>query len=154
MKETVVISVDYESPSAHRVARDVWSALSRTALNSGLAGITARWESLQKQEVVSKLEDSPAHVFIIGQDRPEAVELIDVPGNPGVARLYGVVVATPERPSPLSGALLYQGVERLTAKGVRAGAILPALVPLSPKTEGEAYVARLFGRLRETREGR
>lgn len=146
-----MISVDYESPSAHRVARDIWSALSRTALDSGLAGITARWESLQEQEVVFKLEDSPICIFIVGQDRPEAVEFISAFGDLEAPRLYGVVVATPERPSPLSGSLLYQGVGRLTAEGVRAGTILPALVPVSPRTEGEAYAGRLLGRLQEMR---
>jgi hypothetical protein len=152
LKETVVISVDYESPSAHQVARDLWSALSRTALNSGFAGITARWESLQAQGELSSFEDSAVFIFVLGQDQPETVENIHAFEGTEPPRLYGVVVATPERPSPLSGSLLYQGVGRLTAEGVRAGAILPALVPVSPKIEGEAYAARLLGRLRKMRE--
>ena len=154
MRETVVISVDYESPPAHRVARNIWSALSRTALNSGLADITARWDSLQAQKEFSEPGDSPAHVFIIGQDRPEAVELITVLGRAQGPRLYGVIVATPETPSPLSGSLLYQGVGRLTAGGVRTGEVLPALIPASPKTEGEAYAAELLARMLKTREAR
>lgn len=154
MKETVIISVDYESPSAYQVARDVWASLSRTALDSGLAGITARWEILREQETVSDIGDSAACIFIVGQDRPEAVAHIAAPGGPGPPRLYGVVVATPAGPSPLAGSLLYQGVGRLNDEGVRAGAVLPALIPTFPKTEGEAYVARILSRLRETRKPR
>ncbi|MGB3633226.1 MAG: hypothetical protein WA982_04230 [Rubrobacteraceae bacterium] len=154
MKETVVISVDYESPSANQVARDIWSALSRAALNSGLAGITARWEKLREQETAPSFEGSSVSLFVIGQDRPEAVEHIRASGGSGTTRLYGVVVATPQRPSPLAGSLLYQGVGCLTGEGVRVGAVLPALIPVSPKTECEAYAARIFGRLQETREPR
>lgn len=151
--------MDYESPPAHRVARDIWSALSRTALNAGFDGITARWERLQEREgaereSVTIHEGSPAIIFVIGQDRPEMVERIQPPVLREAARLYGVVVATPERSSPLSGSLLYQGVGRLTGEGVRAGVILPALIPVSPKTEAEAYAARLLGRLQGTRERR
>ncbi len=145
--------MDYESPPAYQVARDIWSVLSRVALNSGLDGITARWESLQDPEVASA-GGSSVIVFVIGQDRPETVERIGAFGERGPTPLYGVVVATPERPSPLSGSLLYQGVGRLTGDGVKAGAILPALVPVSPKTEGEAYAGRLLGRLQEMRRRR
>ena len=149
MHYTVVILVDYESPAAFRVARDVWSALSRAALNSGLSGITARWESLKVGEA-PPARDPAVFIFVLGQDRPETVEEIRVSENIGSSHPYGVVVATPERPSPLSGSLLYQGVERLTSGGIRAGDILPALVPVSPKTEGEAYAVRLFGRIQRT----
>lgn len=152
MKETVVIFVDYESPAAHRVARDIWSALSRRALNSGLSGITARWESLHHPRAFAGFRGSSVHVFVIGQDRPEMVERIGALGRSETSPLYGVVVATPERASPLSGSLLYQGVGRLTKEGVRVGAVLPALVPVSPKTECEAYAAQLFNRLRQTRQ--
>ena len=151
MKETVVISVDYESPSAHRVAREVWSALSRIALNSGTAGITARWEGLKNTKVGPSVQDSSINLFIVGQDLPESVEYVGAPRDSNAPRLYGVVIATPGGPSPLAGSLLYQGVERLTGEGIKAGAILPALIPVSPKTEGEAYAARLFERLQEMR---
>ncbi|CAN5858940.1 hypothetical protein BH23ACT11_BH23ACT11_20220 [soil metagenome] len=154
MKETVVISVDYESPPAQRVARDIWSAFSRRALNSGFDGITARWEALKEHEDASGYGDPVVCIFVVGQDRPEAVERIRAFGDSESSPLYGVIVATPVRPSPLSGSLLYQGLERLTATGIRAGAVLPALVPVSPKTEGEAYAARLFERLQEARERR
>ena len=80
------------------------------------------------------------------------VERIGALGRSETSSLYGVVVATPERPSPLSGSLLYQGVGQLTKEGVRVGAVLPALVPVSPKTECEAYAAQLFNRLRQTRQ--
>lgn len=154
MKEKVVISVDYESPVATRVARDLWSALSRMALDSGLSGITARWESLSEEKLASKAEDSTFCIFVFGQDRPEAVERIDVLGAPEDLHPYGVVLATPEGPSPLAGSLLYQGVGKLTGRGVKAGTILPALIPLTPKTEGEAYAARLLENLRSTRRRR
>lgn len=143
--------MDYESPFAHRVARDIWSALSRKALDSGFAGITARWMSPQQREGASGHENPLACIFVIGPDRPETVDRIGAFSGPEAPRLYGVVVATPERPSPLSGSLLYQGVGRLTGAGIRAGAILPALVPVSPKTEGEAYVAQLIEYLRKAR---
>ena len=45
---TVGILVDYESPLARRVAGDIWSGLSRAALQAGRAGITALWESLRE----------------------------------------------------------------------------------------------------------
>ena len=143
--------MDYESPSAHRVARDIWSTLSRIALNSGAAGITARWEGLKNTRAAPGVQDPSIDLFIVGQDRPEAVEYVGVFEDPGASRLYGVVVATPGGPSPLAGSLLYQGVERLTGEGIKAGTVLPALIPVSPKTEGEAYAARLFGRLQEMR---
>ena len=149
MRYTVVILVDYESPAAFRVAGDVWSALSRAALNSGLSGITASWKSLEAGEA-PLARDSAACIFVLGQDRPETVEEIRVSENVESSHPYGIVVATPERPSPLSGSLLYQGVGRLTSGGIRAGDILPALVPVSPKTEGEAYAVRLLGRIRKT----
>lgn len=68
---------------------------------------------------------------------------------PGGTLLFGIVVAVPDKPSPLSGALLYQGVDRLTNSGIRAGDILPALIPVMPKVESEAYTARLIERLRK-----
>jgi hypothetical protein len=61
-------------------------------------------------------------------------------------RLYGVVVAVPDRPSPLSGSLLYQGVERLKGGGVKVGIIEPALLHALPR-ECESYAKRLIERL-------
>lgn len=154
MKETVAIFVDYESPPAHRVARDIWSAFSRIALNAGLVDITARWKGLLEKNELPDYEnasDASVCLFVIGQDRPEMAESVRALGNSRTSRLYGVVVATPERPSPLSGPLLYQGVGRLIGDGAKAGAVMPALVPVYPKTECEAYATRLFERLQEIR---
>jgi hypothetical protein len=58
-----------------------------------------------------------------------------------------VIVAVPERPSPLAGSLLYQGVERLTGNGVKAGMVEPALLHAIP-AECERYARRLLERLR------
>ncbi|MGB3682213.1 MAG: hypothetical protein WA990_06960 [Rubrobacteraceae bacterium] len=140
--------MDYESPLARRVAGDLWSGISRAALGTGYDKTIALWKSLGEPGGPGGLEDSLAHVFVIGQDRPEAVEDIGMKAT-GSSRLCGMVVAVPERPSPLSGALLYQGIGALTDAGVRAGNVLPALVPAAPKTEGEAYTARLLDRLRK-----
>jgi hypothetical protein len=43
----VAIVVDYESPLARRVAGDVWSGLSRAALEAGFTKTTALWKSLR-----------------------------------------------------------------------------------------------------------
>jgi hypothetical protein len=117
----VGILVDYESPLARRVAGDVWSGLSRAALEAGQVRITAHWESLRE-----------------GRNAPE---------EPLVHVFYGVVVAVPDRPSPLAGSLLYQGVQRLIDAGVRAGAVEPALLHAVPE-ECERYARRLLERLR------
>jgi hypothetical protein len=82
----------------------------------------------------------------VGQDRPDAVDAIEAVGDPAAPRLYGVVVAVPDRPSPLAGSLLYQGVQRLTDSGVRAGAVEPALLHAVPE-ECERYARRLLERL-------
>lgn len=148
MEARIGIFVDYESPLARRVAGDIWSGISRAALGTGYDRTTALWRSLDKPGEPEGIEGALAHIFVLGEDRPETVDRIGVVGRSESAPLCGVVVAVPERPSPLSGALLYQGVGRLTDSGVRAGDILPALVPAAPKTEGEAYTARLFDRLR------
>ncbi len=148
MEARVGIFVDYESPLARRVAGDIWAGISRAALGTGYEKTTALWRSLEKPGDPEKLEGALAHVFVLGQDRPETVENLGMM-LPDGSRLCGIVVAVPERPSPLSGSLLYQGVERLTNAGVRAGDVLPALVPSVPKTESEAYTARLLERLRK-----
>ena len=140
----MVIRVDYESPLARRVAGDVWSGLSRAALEAGHVRITALWESLREDSQMP--EDPRIHVFVVGQDRPDAVDAVEAVGDPATPRLHGVVVAVPDRPSPLAGALLYQGVQRLTDAGVRAGAVEPALLHAIPE-ECERYARRLLERL-------
>jgi hypothetical protein len=143
---TVSILVDYESPLARRVAGDVWSGLSRAALEAGLTKTTARWESLR--ETRGSTDDKGPHlsVFAIGQDRPDAIDAVGADGDPSSQRLYGVIVAVPDKPSPLAGSLLYQGVGRLTETGVKAGMVEPALLHTSP-AECERYARRLLERL-------
>jgi hypothetical protein len=140
----VGILVDYESQLARRVAGDIWSGLSRAALEGGHVRITAFWESLRETKRIPK--HPRIHVFAVGQDRPDAVDAIEAVGDPRAPRLYGVVVAVPDRPSPLAGSLLYQGVQRLTDSGVRAGAVEPALLHAVPE-ECERYARRLLERL-------
>jgi hypothetical protein len=140
----VGILVDYESPLARRVAGDIWSGLSRAALEAGHVRITALWESLRESPRAS--DDPSIHIFAVGQDRPDAVDAIGAVGDPSSPRLYGVVVAVPDRPSPLAGSLLYQGVQRLTDDGVRAGMVEPALLHAVPE-ECERYARRLLERL-------
>jgi hypothetical protein len=122
----------------------VWSGLSRAALQAGQVRVTAHWESLREDHNVP--EELLIHVFAVGQDRPDAVDAIGAVGDPSVPRLYGVVVAVPDRPSPLAGSLLYQGVQRLTDAGVRAGSVEPALLHAVPE-ECERYARRLLERL-------
>ena len=141
------ILVDYESPLARRVAGDIWSGLSRAALEGGHVRITAFWESLRETKRIPK--HPRIHVFAVGQDRPDAVDAIEAVGDPRAPRLYGIVVAVPDRPSPLAGSLLYQGVQRLTDSGVRAGAVEPALLHAVPE-ECERYARRLLERLQGT----
>ena len=138
--------VDYESPLARRVAGDVWSGLSRAALSAGFEKTTALWEGLRETRSTTVPEGSSLHVFATGQDRPDAIDAIGAVGDPSVARLYGVIVAVPDEPSPLAGSLLYQGVGRLTEAGVRAGMVEPALLHAVP-AECERYARRLIERL-------
>jgi hypothetical protein len=144
---TVGILVDYESPLARRVAGGVWSGLSRAALEAGFTKTTALWKTLRETEDPEDPESLLVHVFAIGQDRPDAIDAVGALGDPGSSRLYGLVVAIPDRPSPLAGSLLYQGVERLTGSGVRAGMVEPALLHAVPE-ECERYARRLLERLR------
>ena len=145
MSETAVgILVDYESPLARRVAGDVWSGFSRAALEAGSTKTTAFWKSLR--EISSLAEGPRVHVFAIGQDRPDAIDAVGAVGDPGAPHLYGVIVAVPDRPSPLAGSLLYQGVQRLTGTGVKAGMVEPALLHAVP-AECERYARRLLERL-------
>ncbi|CAN5132170.1 hypothetical protein BH18ACT10_BH18ACT10_07270 [soil metagenome] len=144
---TVGILVDYESPLARRVAGAVWSGISRVALDAGHARTTALWESLRESREPDKPEGPRVHVFVVGLDRPDAVDAIGEPAPHAASRLYGVVVAVPEQANPLAGSLLYQGVERLTEAGVRPGAVEPALLHAVPQ-ECERYARRLLERLR------
>jgi hypothetical protein len=139
--------VDYESPLARRVAGDIWSGLSRAALEAGYARVTALWESLREMGDREATKDPLAYVFAVGQDRPDAVDAIGAVGDPATPYLYGVVVAVPNWPSPLTGSLLYQGVQRLTDAGVRAGMVEPALLR-TVSEECERYARRLLERLR------
>ena len=141
----VGILVDYESPLARRVASDIWTGLSRAALEFGHARITALWESLREVGDTGISRDPLIYVFAVGQDRPDAVDAIEAVGDPASPNLYGVVVAVPDRPSPLSGSLLYQGVQRLTDAGVKAGMVEPALLHAVPE-ECERYARRLLER--------
>jgi len=143
---TVSILVDYESPLASRVAGDIWSGLSRAALEAGLTKTTAHWESLREKRSSTDNRGPNLFVFAIGQDRPDAIDAVSADGDPSSQRLYGVVVAVPVKPSPLAGSLLYQGVGRLTETGVKAGMVEPALLHTSP-VECERYARRLLERL-------
>ncbi|MBA2534791.1 MAG: hypothetical protein H0V21_07255 [Rubrobacter sp.] len=143
---TVGILVDYESPLARRVAGNVWSGLSRAALEAGLTKTTARWESLRETRSTTDNGGPHLSVFAIGQDRPDAIDAVGAVGDPSVPRLYGVIVAVPDKPSPLAGSLLYQGVGRLTETGVKAGMIEPALLHAVP-AECERYARRLLERI-------
>lgn len=140
--------VDYGSSLARRVAKDVWSGLSRSALNAGFTKTTALWKGLREERDSKRLEDPLMNIFIVGQDRPEGIDAVGMVGN--VTCLYGVVVAVPDLPSPLAGSLLYQGVERLTGTGVRAGLVEPALLHARP-TECESYARHLLERILELR---
>ena len=146
MGPTVGIFVDYESPLARGVARGIWSGLSELALGAGNTKTTALWESLQAPNSSEILEGPQVHIFAVGQDRPDAVDAVYPVGDPGSSHIYGVVVAVPDRPSPLAGSLLYQGVERLTGRGGKVGAVEPALLHALPK-ECESYAKRILERL-------
>ena len=141
--------MDYESPLARVVAGSIWTGLSLAALGAGYTKTTARWESLREDRARENLEGPLFHVFVVGQDRPDAVDQISPVGEGVAPHLYGVVVAVPDRPSPLAGSLLYQGVARLTEADVRAGSVEPALLHPSRK-ECEAYAKRLLERLQGT----
>jgi hypothetical protein len=137
--------VDYESPLASRVAGEVWSGLSRTALGAGFTKTTALWQSLRETRGPTAPEGTSAYIFALGQDRPEAIDAISAI-DASTPHLYSVIVAVPDKPSPLAGSLLYQGVGRLTQSGVKAGMVEPALLHALP-TECERYARHLFQRL-------
>lgn len=150
---TIGVFVDYDSPLARTVASGVWGGLSRAALEAGHNRANARWESLRESYQPELARGLTACIFAVGQDHPDAVDVIEAIGanRPEDApRLYGIIVAIPERPSPLSGPLLYQGVERLTRTGIRSGEIEPALLhPLAE--ECERYARRLLQRIERQR---
>ena len=139
--------VDPGSPLARRVAENVWSGLSRAALDAGLTKTTALWRGLYEDRE-DRLSGPSMNIFIVEQDRPEDIEAVRAVETTGEPRLYGVVVAVPDTPSPLAGSLLYQGVERLTGARVKAGFVEPALLHARPR-ECEAYAQRLLDRLAE-----
>jgi hypothetical protein len=139
--------VDYESLLARGVAGRIWSGLSVAALGAGYTKTTALWESLRASRSSEIFKGSQAHIFVVSQDRPDAIDAVRPVGDPGSSHhLYGVVVAVPDRPSPLAGSLLYQGVERLTGRGVKVGVVEPALLHALPK-ECESYAKRILERL-------
>ncbi len=138
--------VDYESPLVRRVSKDVWAELSRAALDVGFTKSTALWKSIREERGQERPDAPLLNVFIVGQDRPEEVDAIESVGD---SSLYGLVVAVSNQASPLAGSLLYQGVERLTGTGVRAGRIEPALLN-SSSVECGAYARHLMQRLVET----
>ena len=133
--------MDYESPLARRVAGAVWSGLSRAALDAGSTSVSALWNSLREADRAGR--GQRVCVFAVGQDRPDGIDAVAAGGG---SALYGLVVAVPDRPSPLAGSLLYQGVERLTGAGVKAGLVEPALLHAAP-AECERYARRLLERL-------
>lgn len=149
MQTTVNMLVDYEGPLARQVAGELWSALSRAALASGAGHTktTALWDDLRTPSEPDGPEVS-IRIFVIEQDHPEAVDNLEPLRNHDM--LYGVALAIPERPSPLAGSLLYQGVERLKESGVRVGNIEPALLA-GGSGECERYAAKLLERLRIAR---
>ncbi len=143
---SIGIFVDYESPLAREVAGGIWSGLSAAALGFGYIKATALWESLRTPSSPERLGGLRAYAFVVGQDHPDLVDAIGPADDTEMPCLYGVVVAVPDRPSPLSGSLLYQGVERLKGGGVKAGLIEPALLHALPR-ECESYAKRLLERL-------
>lgn len=149
MGTTVNILVDYEGPLARRVAGDLWAGLSRATLDagSGHTKTTALWDSLREPSE-PETHDISARIFVLEQDLPEAVDSLETVR--GQEPLYGLVLAVPDRPSPLAGSLLYQGVERLKECGVRAGCIEPALLRAKPE-ECERYAGKLLERMKVNR---
>lgn len=146
METTVSMRVDYEGQLARRVAGDVWSGLSRAALDggAGYTKTTAVWDSL-REPAGAEASGAVAHIFVLDQEFPEAVDALE--RVPGGEPLYGLVLAVPDRPSPLAGSLLYQGVQRLQESGVKPGSIEPALLRADPR-ECERYATKLLERLK------
>jgi hypothetical protein len=143
---TVSILVDYEGPLAREVAGKIWPGLSVAAVDNTSAKATALWESLTASKGPERLGESRVHIFVVGQERPDAIDGVRPVGDPRSSCLYGVVVAVPELPNPLAGSLLYQGVERLVEGGVKTGTVEPALLRAFLE-ECASYANRLLERL-------
>src|ERR687886_1393727 len=95
---TVSILVDYESPLAREVAGNIWAGLSAAVVDTAYAKATALWESLRAPEGPQRLGESRVHIFVVGQERPDAIDDVRPLGDPDSSCLYGVVVAVPELP--------------------------------------------------------
>lgn len=146
MRTTINMLVDYEGALARRVAGDVWSGLSRAALDGGAGYVetTTTWDSLREPSEMENPE-AAACIFVLDQEHPEAVDALERVSEGQV--LCGLVLAVPDRPNPLAGSLLYQGVERLQERGVKPGCIEPALLRADP-AECARYAGKLLGRLK------
>lgn len=152
------IFVDYKSEFARGVAETVWSGLSRAASASPGGGkVSTYWDGIDRRDVIAimsskgppRIREWEVSIFVVGQDRPDAIDEITPLENPsGETGLCGVIVATPESASPLAGPLLYQGVERLKERSVKTGNIEPALLRAYPD-ECEAYARQILERLRK-----
>lgn len=145
MEISVNMIVDYEGELSRRVAGEIWSGLSRAALDggSGYVKTTAAWGSLLESS--GGVPKAAMHIIVLDLEHPEVVErLREMFGG---ASLYGLALAVPDRPNPLAGSLLYQGVERLQESGVRSGCIEPALLRADPG-HCERYASKLLDRLK------
>jgi hypothetical protein len=146
VETTVSMLVDYEGALARRVAGEVWGGLSRAALDggAGYTKTTAVWDSL-RETAGTEASEAAVRIFVLDQEFPEAVDSLE--SVAGGAPLHGLVLAVPDRPNPLAGSLLYQGVERLKESGVKPGCIEPALLRAEPG-ECERYAGKLLERLK------
>ncbi|MGI8650364.1 MAG: hypothetical protein ACR2KW_08295 [Rubrobacter sp.] len=155
MDARVGIFVDYQSRFARGVAEAIWSGLSRATVASGGGKVSTYWDGLDRRDVVAIMaskapprpRDWQATIFVVGQDIPDTIDALNpFKDEAGDFGLCGLIVATPEAASPLSGPLLYQGVECLTESGVKVGNIEPGLLRAYPE-ECAAYAQRLLERL-------
>lgn len=146
MEISVGMLVDYEGALARRVAGSVWSGLSRAALEEGAGCVktTATWDGLDESSE-AEVAEAAIRIFVLDQEYPEAIDALG--RTSGGARLYGLVLAVPERPNPLAGSLLYQGVERLQESGIKPGYVEPALLR-ADTGECERYAGKLLDRLK------
>ena len=153
MEIVTALSVDFEGELAKVVASGISTGLSRAALRAGESRVksTVLWESLQEPQE-DREQNPDLRVFILEQNRPDAVDALAGAVGEGEGCLYGLVVAVPQQRSPLAGALLYRAVEHLKEAGVRPGRIEPALLHGLP-VECERYCGRLLERIGE-RSGR
>ena len=89
------------------MAGEVWSGLSRTALKAGFTKTTALWQSLRETLSTTAPESTSAHIFVIGQDRPDAIDAMGAVDDGPVPHLYACEHHIPDKPSTLAGSLLY-----------------------------------------------